>query len=472
MKRFVLSLLTAMFIACAFCTFPVGSAQAESKGYYIQVDITNQYVTVYRKSDMVIVRQMICSTGTNATPTPQGVYTMPARRRADERKKWYTFADCYGQYASRINGPYLFHSYLFYAKRDSAVIQSSVNALGSQASHGCIRLRIPDAKWIAQNCPAGTRVKIFKSGKRNNEIRKLLLKGTYSISSGKSYEEWAGIGGEGELGRGDVGTKVMKLQNRLVGMGWVKMKADGIYGQNTLDAVKAFQKKVGLEADGVTDPKTWDALFADDAPAGSVKVTLYEGTSGEIVKQLQQTLATLKFYDGKIDGEFDSEVTQAVNRYRTTHNLSSNGQLNFTNRQKAEDEAKALLEKFGDAEYKIVYEEYDIPMARLKKNKSHIYLRKKQSTTAKQLMKIVRNSEMKVVEKGDKWTKVSVGDKTGFVQTKYINYYAITKQRVRYELVNAPEEPTVPEDPETPEVPEAPEVPEVPEEPAESPEAA
>ena len=33
-----------------------------------------------------------------------------------------------------------------------------------------------DAKWIAQNCPAGTKVKIYKSGSTNSTLRKLLLK--------------------------------------------------------------------------------------------------------------------------------------------------------------------------------------------------------------------------------------------------------------------------------------------------------
>jgi peptidoglycan hydrolase-like protein with peptidoglycan-binding domain len=441
MKRFITTVVAVIMITTIIFTGPLPANEAQaatSTEYYIQVDITNQHVTVFRKSDMVIVRQMICSTGTNATPTPQGTYIMPPKGRVTERQKWYTFADCYAQYASRIRGPYLFHSYLFSAKNDNAVIQSSVRALGSQASHGCIRLRIADAKWIAKNCLSGTKVKIFKSGKRNDEIRKLLLKKSYSINCGKSYEEWAGIGGKGELGRGDVGPKVLQLQKRLVGMGYAHLTADGIYGQNTLDGVKAFQKKVGLEADGVADQKTWDALFADDAPAGSAEVTLYEGTSGAIVRELQETLTVLKFYDGAVDGEFDSDVTKALNLYRKTHNMSENGKISHSRRQDANDEAEALLKKFGDKDYRIVFEDYEVPMARVKKSKSHIYMRKKESTTAKKLLKLTKLTEMNVVEKGDTWTKVTKSDKTGYVQTKYIKFFSISKQRVRYELIDAP----------------------------------
>ena len=448
MKRFFAAVFAFIMMLAVICTslpaIEVRAESAQATGYYIEVDITNQYVTVYRKSDMVIVRQMICSTGKNVTPTPQGIFYMPPKAKSTERQKWYKFEDCWGQYASRINGPYLFHSYLFSAPRDNAVIRSSVTALGTQASHGCVRLRIPDAKWIAKNCFSGTKVKIFKSGKRNNPIRELLLKESYSISCGKSYEEWAGIGGDGELGRGDAGARVLQLQKRLVGMGWVKMNADGVYGQKTIDGVKAFQKAVGLEADGVTDDATWDKLFADNAPAGSAKVTLYEGVNGAKVKELQTTLRTLKFYDGAIDGEFDGDVKAALNKYRKTHGMSENGKLNHNRRMKADAEAQELLEKYGSEDkYKIVYEDYEVPMAKVKK-KSHIYIYKKQKTSSKKLLKITKGTEVSVLEKGEKWTKVSKGSTTGYSKTKYLKFYNEIKQRVYYIGIDEPAPSPVP----------------------------
>ena len=36
--------------------------------------------------------------------------------------------------------------------------KTSVRKLGRRASHGCIRLTVEDAKWIYDNCPAGTTV--------------------------------------------------------------------------------------------------------------------------------------------------------------------------------------------------------------------------------------------------------------------------------------------------------------------------
>ena len=54
----------------------------------------------------------------------------------------------------------MFHSVL-YNQKGGPVTQSSVNNLGSKASHGCVRLSVEDAKWLYQNCPKGTKVIVY-----------------------------------------------------------------------------------------------------------------------------------------------------------------------------------------------------------------------------------------------------------------------------------------------------------------------
>ena len=129
--------------------------------YMLKISVDDQRVYAYKwvnGSYSQLVRTMKCSTGTTADPTPLGTFTAggPCGR-------WYYFKkfDCWAQYAYRINGPYLFHSVLYSEKDTATLRQSSVNNLGRRASHGCVRLSVEDAKWIYNNCPAGTTVKVY-----------------------------------------------------------------------------------------------------------------------------------------------------------------------------------------------------------------------------------------------------------------------------------------------------------------------
>ncbi|MDB6823838.1 L,D-transpeptidase [Bifidobacterium longum] len=40
-------------------------------------------------------------------------------------------------------------------------IVSEANKLGSPASHGCVRLTVPDVKWLYEQLPQGTTVHIY-----------------------------------------------------------------------------------------------------------------------------------------------------------------------------------------------------------------------------------------------------------------------------------------------------------------------
>ena len=176
-----------LLLAVAVVSLPVlqQTAAAES-AYYIDVDITNQYVTVYRRSDNAIVRQMICSTGASGSSTPIGTFVMPNKRYSSERTEWYFTMDVYVKYPSRIYKGILFHSVPFSSRNDATLQWSEYNKLGSPASHGCIRLRVDDSKWIADNCPPGTVVYIYRSGARNDIVRSVLLEvGSYSIDLGR-----------------------------------------------------------------------------------------------------------------------------------------------------------------------------------------------------------------------------------------------------------------------------------------------
>lgn len=71
------------------------------------------------------------------------------------------------------------------------------------------------------------------------------------------------------VGYGARGDDVVKIQKRLKAWGYYKGSVDGIFGSGTLAAVKAFQRKNGLAADGIVGPKT----------AAAMGITLNSGSS-------------------------------------------------------------------------------------------------------------------------------------------------------------------------------------------------
>lgn len=69
------------------------------------------------------------------------------------------------------------------------------------------------------------------------------------------------------LRKGARGAAVSDLQRRLAAAGFSPGSIDGIFGNQTDAAVRAFQSARGLSADGVVGPLTWAALSGGSAPA-------------------------------------------------------------------------------------------------------------------------------------------------------------------------------------------------------------
>ena len=73
--------------------------------------------------------------------------------------------------------------------------------------------------------------------------------------------------------QGSTGSTVSQIQTKLKNWGYYGGTVDGIYGSRTVSAVKSFQKKNGLAADGICGSKTLAALgisSGTSAKSGSV----------------------------------------------------------------------------------------------------------------------------------------------------------------------------------------------------------
>lgn len=64
---------------------------------------------------------------------------------------------------------------------------------------------------------------------------------------------------------GSKGQEVKDLQTRLSALGYYNGKIDGEFGPETKEAVTAFQKANGLEADGIVGEETRELLFSVNA---------------------------------------------------------------------------------------------------------------------------------------------------------------------------------------------------------------
>ena len=173
---------------------------------------------------------------------------------------------------------------------------------------------------------------------------------------------------------GDRNDEVKKMQKRLIELGYLSDKADGVYGFNTRRAVILFQKAHGLSPDGDAGRVTLTFLYEyedvkynpdaptptatpEETPAASVGNTagtetpvpdddaavptetpaatitpnpayklLNYGDSGSSVRTLQKRLVELGYLNGGVDGKYGNNTRNAVKKFQEVHGLAADGE--------------------------------------------------------------------------------------------------------------------------------------------------
>ena len=126
---------------------------SSNTNWLILVDTKANKVAIYSgsKGNWTEKKYWSCTTGAAGTPTVKGYFTVQSK--GPSFGSGYT---CW--YYTQFYGNYLFHSILYNPGSKTSVQDGR---LGINASHGCVRLSLTNAKWIYDNIPRGTKVYVY-----------------------------------------------------------------------------------------------------------------------------------------------------------------------------------------------------------------------------------------------------------------------------------------------------------------------
>lgn len=183
----------------------------------IVIDPMKNSLTVL--SDGIPFKKFPIALGKPETPTPVGEWVV-----INKHKNWEVW---FGTRWIGLNVPWGFYGIHGTNKPGS---------IGSDASHGCVRMYNRDVEQLYEWVQTGTRVSILGHVLREPHLTPR------------------------PLAAGDSGVDVLLIQNRLRGAGFFHGTCNGKFGIVTENAMKAFEKAHGLQIDGVVGQLDYYAL--------------------------------------------------------------------------------------------------------------------------------------------------------------------------------------------------------------------
>ena len=298
-----------------------------------------------------------------ATTSSKALQTLPKGTQLDIEYKtgdWYKVT--YGRFSGYVYASYV-RVYDKVPNKGETVVEDSTTLKKGSTGAAVKKLqeRLKELGYYNNVCDGdyGTQtanaVKAFekKHGYTQDGIADATVQKKLYSSSALSANSTTGSGSSSssstdELKKGDKGDAVKKLQKRLKELGYYKSWADGDYGNETYEAVKAFQKKNGLYVDGVAGSQTLKKLNSSNVVSANGTVagsqdkeedatddgTLKKGSQGAAVKLLQKRLKELGYYKSWVDGDYGNETVTAVKNFQRKNGLSVDGVAGSTTLKK------------------------------------------------------------------------------------------------------------------------------------------
>lgn len=264
---------------------PKPTATPEPAAFAITVDVKNQIVSVYTRDEegnyTVPVRQMLCSTGKVGTDSPVGDWVLNGRKA-----RWCYFPKWgdYARYWTRINKSVAFHSPIYSSVSNKAMKTGSYKMLGQRASHGCIRLSVPDAKWIYDNVGAGTVVTITTSLPKDPELKEALKLPASPNATFTPEPAMPDYSRENppelkkrNMVQGERSDDVYWVQRRLKELGYYNTMCTGHFLDRTAQAVRDFQKDNGFYQSGTVNQQLIDLMVTAEKPTPTPEPTATPG---------------------------------------------------------------------------------------------------------------------------------------------------------------------------------------------------
>lgn len=162
---------------------------------------------------------------------------------------------------------------------------------------------------------------------------------------------------------GSRGSEVTQIQTKLKRWGYYKGNIDGIYGSQTLEAVKYFQRKNGLAVDGIAGKNTLEAMGIFNSSNSSSGSSSYSNDLN-LLSRLIYGEARGEPYEGQVavgavvlnrvrNSNFPNTVAGVIYE-RGAFDVVSDGQINLTPNSTAKKAAQDALNGW-DPVYGAIY---------------------------------------------------------------------------------------------------------------------
>lgn len=125
---------------------------------------------------------------------------------------------------------------------------------------------------------------------------------------------------------GSKGKEVEEIQQQLKKSGLFQGEITGFFGPQTATAVKKFQVKKGLHADGVVGNGTYKYLFESVNKTQSSSAKTESATKHVIsIKDIQTALKKLGYYTSTVDGVAGGNTEDAIKKFQKANKLTADG---------------------------------------------------------------------------------------------------------------------------------------------------